>query len=158
VCVFRNVGTGQKNIKTKTKQKIPLRHCLLDDAPKFWQKAASLVVLSPLSFSAPIHHHLEDTVPPDSSSLETGLPDFSWCIIPKRGKYIPKYHKLYQMATKYTKLPQNIPNCNKIYQIATKYTKLPQNIPNCHKIYLTKYTKWPQNIPNEHNIYQMAVK
>jgi hypothetical protein len=45
-------------------------------------------------------------------------------------------------------------------QMATKYTKWPQNIPNGHKIYqmATKYTKWPQNIPNGHSIYQMAVK
>jgi hypothetical protein len=36
----------------------------------------------------------------------TGLPDFSWYKIPKRGKY--------------TKLPQNIPNVHKIYQMAVK--------------------------------------
>jgi hypothetical protein len=33
-----------------------------------------------------------------------GLPDFSWYNIPKRGK-IPNNHKIYQMGTKYTKLP-----------------------------------------------------
>jgi hypothetical protein len=31
----------------------------------------------------------------------SGLPDFSWCNIPKRGK-------IYQITIKYTKLPQNI--------------------------------------------------
>jgi hypothetical protein len=52
-----------------------------------------------------------------------GLPDFSWYNIPKREK-IPNSHKIYQSATKYTKVQQNIPKCNKIYQSATKYTKL----------------------------------
>jgi hypothetical protein len=36
---------------------------------------------------------------------------------------VPNDHKIYQMATKYTKWPQNIPNGHKIYQMATKYTK-----------------------------------
>jgi hypothetical protein len=31
--------------------------------------------------------------------------DFSCHNVPKRGKYRPNYYKLYQMATKYTKLP-----------------------------------------------------
>jgi hypothetical protein len=35
--------------------------------------------------------------------VTAGLPDFSWYNIPKRGKYIPTYHKVYQIATKYTK-------------------------------------------------------
>jgi hypothetical protein len=39
------------------------------------------------------------------------------------GKNIPNDHKIYQMASKYTKWPQNIPNGRKIYQMATKYTK-----------------------------------
>jgi hypothetical protein len=46
----------------------------------------------------------------------TGLPDFSWYNIPKRGK-------IYQMTIKYTKLSQNIPNCCKIH------------IPDGHKMY-----------------------
>jgi hypothetical protein len=63
----------------------------------------------------------------DSSAFQTldfnpklfsaGLPDFSWynttereiCIYQNGGK-------IFQMATKYTKLPQNIPNGHKIYQ------------------------------------------
>jgi hypothetical protein len=58
------------------------------------------------------------------------------------GKYIPNNHKIYQMATKYTKWPQNIPNGHKIYQMATKYTKWPQNIPNGLKMdqMVIKYT------------------
>jgi hypothetical protein len=50
----------------------------------------------------------------------------------------------YQNGKNSTKLP---------YQMATKYTKWPQNIPNGHKIYqmATKYTKW-------HKIGQMAIK
>jgi hypothetical protein len=71
-----------------------------------------------------------------------------------------KAGKIYQMATKYTKWPQNIPNGHKIYQMATKYTKWLQNIPNGHKIYqmATKYTKWPQNIPNYSKLLRMAIK
>jgi serine/threonine protein kinase len=37
----------------------------------------------------------------------TGLPDFSWCNIPKRGKYVPNDKK-------------TRPNCNKMYQMAVK--------------------------------------
>jgi hypothetical protein len=40
-----------------------------------------------------------------------GLPDFCWSKVPKRGK-------IYQITTKYTKLPQNIPNGHKIFLIA----------------------------------------
>jgi hypothetical protein len=51
------------------------------------------------------------------------------------------------MATKYTKRPQNIPNGHKIYQMATKYTKWQgTSIPNGKlQIYqMAKYknTKW----------------
>jgi hypothetical protein len=56
-----------------------------------------------------------------------GLPDFSWYNIPKRGK-------IYQIATKYTKWPQNISNGRKIYQIHIKYTKI-------------YYCKTHQNLP-----------
>jgi hypothetical protein len=35
---------------------------------------------------------------------------------------------------KRTKTGKNIPNDHKIYQIATKFSKLPQNLANCHKI------------------------
>jgi hypothetical protein len=47
---------------------------------------------------------------------------------------VTTYTKLYQITTKYTKLPQNIPNYHKTYQITTKCTKCPQNIPNVHQI------------------------
>jgi hypothetical protein len=59
---------------------------------------------------------------------EAGLPDFSGFNIPKRDKCtkrpqnIPKWHKIYQKAIKYTKS-------------AIKYTKRPENWPNDHKIY-----------------------
>jgi hypothetical protein len=35
-------------------------------------------------------------------------------------KTIPNGHKIYQIATKYTKWPQNIPNGNKIHQNMVK--------------------------------------
>jgi hypothetical protein len=38
----------------------------------------------------------------------TWLPDFSRFSYQK-GKYIPNNHTIYQMATKYTKWPQNMP-------------------------------------------------
>jgi hypothetical protein len=50
-----------------------------------------------------------------------GLPD-SWCNIPKLGKIYPNWEKytiwsqIYQMITK-------LPTSHKIYQMATKYTK-----------------------------------
>jgi hypothetical protein len=48
---------------------------------------------------------------------QAGLPDFSWCKIPKRGK-------IYQMATGCTKRPLNIYNGRKIDQMVIKYTKI----------------------------------
>jgi hypothetical protein len=35
----------------------------------------------------------------------SGLPDFSWYKIPKRGKNKPNYYELYQMSIKYNKRP-----------------------------------------------------
>jgi hypothetical protein len=49
-----------------------------------------------------------------------GLPDFSLNNIPKREKIYQITIKIYQIATKYKKLPQNIPNGQKIYQMAVK--------------------------------------
>jgi hypothetical protein len=46
---------------------------------------------------------------------ETGLPDFSFYNIPKRGKL--------------TKLPTNIPNDHNMFHLAEKFTKQPFNIP-----------------------------
>jgi hypothetical protein len=43
-----------------------------------------------------------------NKNCSSGLPDFSWYSIPKRGKNIPNNHKIYQMAPNY------------IYQIAVK--------------------------------------
>jgi hypothetical protein len=34
------------------------------------------------------------------TSLESGLPDFSWYNIPKTGKYVPNCHKIYQIAVR----------------------------------------------------------
>jgi hypothetical protein len=42
---------------------------------------------------------------PDRHWFGTGLPDFSLYKIPKREKYIPNYHELYQMCIKYNKRP-----------------------------------------------------
>jgi hypothetical protein len=87
--------------------------------------------------------------------FQSGLPDFSWSNVPKRGKIYQNCniiyqncHKTYQIISKFTKLPQNIPNYHKILQSITKYSEIPQNIPNYYKIC----------IPNYHKIYQMAVK
>jgi hypothetical protein len=44
---------------------------------------------------------------------QPGLPDFPWYNIPKWGK-------LYQITTKYTKCPQNITNDHNIDQMSTK--------------------------------------
>jgi protoporphyrinogen oxidase len=44
-----------------------------------------------------------------SRATRSGLPDCSWYNIPKR-------EKIYQIATKYTKWPQNRPNGRKTYQ------------------------------------------
>jgi hypothetical protein len=49
-----------------------------------------------------------------------GLPDFSWYIIPKRGK-------MYQMNTKCTEWLKNIPNGCKIFQIAINYINIFQS-------------------------------
>jgi hypothetical protein len=47
------------------------------------------------------------------TSCLAGLPDFSWCNIPKRGK-------IYQMTIKYSVWPQNIQNDRKINKMAVK--------------------------------------
>jgi hypothetical protein len=48
---------------------------------------------------------------------ESGLPDFSWSNIPKRGK-------IYQITIQFTKWQRNIPNGRKIDQMASKYTNI----------------------------------
>jgi hypothetical protein len=47
----------------------------------------------------------------------SGLPDFSWSKLTKRGK-------VFQIITKYTKWPKNISNGHKIDQMVIKYTKI----------------------------------
>jgi hypothetical protein len=49
-----------------------------------------------------------------------GLPDFSWCMIPK----LEKMYKMYRMVTKCTEWSQNIPNIHKIFQMAIKYISI----------------------------------
>jgi hypothetical protein len=49
-----------------------------------------------------------------------GLPDFSWCMIPKPGK-------MYQMNTICTKWSWNIPNLHKVFQMAIKYKNIFQS-------------------------------
>jgi hypothetical protein len=46
----------------------------------------------------------------ENSAENSGLPDFSWYMIPKQ-------EKMYQMNTKYTKWSQNIPKVEKILQM-----------------------------------------
>jgi hypothetical protein len=63
--------------------------------------------------------------------------------------YIPNGNKIYQMATKHTKWPQNIPNGYKTYQMATKHTKWPLNRPNGHKhIPISSIASPSKNYPN----------
>jgi hypothetical protein len=50
-------------------------------------------------------------------SIRSGLPDFSWYNVPKRGK-------IYQIIIKYSEWLQNIQNCRKIDQMAIKYTNI----------------------------------
>jgi hypothetical protein len=50
---------------------------------------------------------------------ESGLPDFSWYKIPKRGGNMPNDHKIC-----IPKWPQNISNGRKIDQMVIKYTKI----------------------------------
>jgi hypothetical protein len=79
-----------------------------------------------------VHQNVQKSRGPHNKNTnrpKQGLPDFSWCNIPKWGK-----NKLHTIC------PQNIPNGHKIDQM------------------VVKYTKWPRNIPNGHKIYQMAIK
>jgi hypothetical protein len=62
------------------------------------------------------------------SKSSTGLPDFSWCMIPKPVK-------MYQINTKCNKWFKNVPNANQIFPMAIKYinifqSKALQNLPN----------------------------
>jgi hypothetical protein len=68
--------------------------------------------------------------------FQTGLPDFPWYNIPKRGKYT----KLSQNT--YTKVPKNIPNRRKMDQMAISifHCKTLQNLP--------KFDIWFKNIPS----------
>jgi hypothetical protein len=64
-----------------------------------------------------------------SATIDTRVARFFLKQHTKTGKiYQITIAYVYQMATKYTKWPQNIPNGHKIYQMATKYTKWPYNI------------------------------
>jgi hypothetical protein len=47
-----------------------------------------------------------------------GLPDFPWY-------NMPKWEKIYQMATIYTKWIKNMPNGRKIFRMVTKFTITP---------------------------------
>jgi hypothetical protein len=60
-------------------------------------------------------------------------------------KNIPNNHKIFKMATKYTKWPQNIPNGHKIYQMATKYIKY--TIARPSKFY-PNWDFWFENMPS----------
>jgi hypothetical protein len=65
-------------------------------------------------------------------SPKSGLPDFSWYNVPKRGDGdAPNDHKLYQigitymyqMAVEYFQCPSNIRNVSEIFQMIVKYSK-----------------------------------
>jgi hypothetical protein len=45
-------------------------------------------------------HHVENAELEFNRHSITGLPDISWQNIPKREKYIPNDHDIYQMASK----------------------------------------------------------
>jgi hypothetical protein len=51
----------------------------------------------------------------------SGLPDFSWYMIPKK-------EKMYQMNRKYTKWSQNIPKVHQILQMDIKYINIFQSM------------------------------
>jgi hypothetical protein len=49
--------------------------------------------------------------------IKSGLPDFSWYMLPKREKIVPNEHKNVQNSYKIFQMgPYNIPNGRKIYQ------------------------------------------
>jgi hypothetical protein len=52
--------------------------------------------------------------------FNTGLPDFSWYMIPNPEKNVTNEHKMYQMVI-------NIPNVRKIFQMAIKYKNIVQS-------------------------------
>jgi hypothetical protein len=84
-----------------------------------------------------------------------GLPDFSWCNVPKR-------EEVYQMTTKYTKQLAHLLNRLKIYQITTKCTNLfhskaLQNIPTLG-ILVWKYTIWQPWSPHKESFLIVNVK
>jgi hypothetical protein len=69
----------------------------------------------------------------------TGLPDFAWYKIPKRGK-------MYQITTNFTKCPQNRTKDRKMDQVSMKYTivfhcKTLQNLPK-FGYFVLKQTIW----------------
>jgi hypothetical protein len=51
------------------------------------------------------------------SMVETRVARFFFVHHTKMGRNIPNYHKIYQMALKYTNWPQIRPNVHKIYQL-----------------------------------------
>jgi hypothetical protein len=74
-----------------------------------------------------------------SRGLASGLPDFSWYIIPKLGKTNIN-PKIYQMAIKHTRWPLSRQNGHKIYQHLPLCTRPSEIYP--------KYDFWSQNIPS----------
>jgi hypothetical protein len=63
-----------------------------------------------------------------NSSVKSRVARFSLVQNTKTGKNIPDYHKIYQITTKYTRLPQNIPNGHKIFPMAVIQTKWSKNL------------------------------
>jgi hypothetical protein len=74
------------------------------------------------------------------------MPDFIGTTY-QNEKNTQRNHKMYQMATKYTKWPQNIPNGHKIYQMAIKYRYQHLRLQDTPKftqirIWFEKYAIW----------------
>jgi hypothetical protein len=89
------------NVATHDKQS--QRTSFYSFCPRHWFPGISLVFYS--------------LFPCLSLAKGAGLPDFSWHKIPKRGKYIPNYHKIYQILS-------SIPNSCKIDQMSIQYTNI----------------------------------
>jgi hypothetical protein len=49
-------------------------------------------------------------------AFDSGLPDFSWYMVPQPEKNVPNKHKMYHMVIKYPKCPINISNGHTIFK------------------------------------------
>jgi hypothetical protein len=86
--------------------------------------------------------------------FRTGLPEFSWYVLPKPGK-------MCQINTKCTKWSENFPNVRKVIQMVIKYVNIFQsralkNYPNwdfCLKMSAKAFdNRTHQSLPSQHTI------